>query len=167
MADLFGDELAFRAEIATIDSAHTSQVVGLVIQHIRQSNEGTSLFSLARSIAQGLSTSQQVMKDAFAGFCEVAQRLAERFGFSESILIALGQVFERWDGRGDPPKLKGEDIALSMRIVTLAQDAVTFIASKVLRQQSRWPRNVKGRCMIPHGGVLLQAGISPARGARG
>ena len=126
MADLFGDELAFRADIATIDSAHTSQVVGLVIQHIRQSNEGTSLFSLARSIAQGLSTSQQVMKDAFAGFCEVAQRLAERFGFSESILIALGQVFERWDGRGDPHKLKGEDIALSMRIVTLAQDAVTF-----------------------------------------
>ena len=26
MADLFGDELAFRADIATIDSAHTSRV---------------------------------------------------------------------------------------------------------------------------------------------
>lgn len=31
MADLFGDELAFRADVATIDSAHTFQVVGLVI----------------------------------------------------------------------------------------------------------------------------------------
>ena len=126
MADLFGDELALRTDLATVDSGHTSQVIGLVIQHIRQANEGTSLFYLARSIAQGLSASQQVMKDAYAGFCEVAQRLAERFGFSESIQTALGQVFERWDGRGDPHKLKGEDIAFSMRIVTLAQDAVTF-----------------------------------------
>ena len=44
------------------------------------------------------------MKEEFTAFCEVAQRLAERLGFGESIRIALGQVFERWDGQGIPGK---------------------------------------------------------------
>lgn len=126
MADLFGDELALRADIAAVDSGHTSQVMGLVIHSIRQANEGSSPLHLARVIAQGLLAAPTLMKEEFTGFCEVAQRLAERLGFSESIRIALGQVFERWDGQGVPGKVKGEDIASSMRIVTLAQDAITF-----------------------------------------
>ncbi|HEV2580328.1 MAG TPA: HD domain-containing phosphohydrolase [Ktedonobacteraceae bacterium] len=126
MADLFGDELALRGDFAAVDSGHTSQVVGLVIRSIQQANEGRSALHLARMIAQGLLTTPHLMKEGFTGFCEVAQRLAERLGFGEGIKLALGQVFERWDGRGIPGKVKGENIALSMRIVALAQDAITF-----------------------------------------
>lgn len=57
----------------------------------------------------------------------MAQRLAGRLGFSERILQALGQVFERWDGKGMPGGLKGEEIALAARIVTLANDVITFL----------------------------------------
>jgi hypothetical protein len=135
MADLFGDELALRTDLATIDSRHTSQVVGLVIHHIRQANEGTSPLHLARVIAQGLLAGPHLMKEEFIGFCEVAQRLAERLGFGESTRIALGQVFERWDGQGAPGKVKGENIAPSIRIVTLAQDAITFHRLEVSRQR--------------------------------
>lgn len=149
MAALFGNELALRTDFAAIDSGHASQVVGLVIHHIRQANEGTSLLHLARMIAQGLSASQQVMKEAFAGFCEVAQRLAERLGFSESIQLALGQVFERWDGKGVPGKLKGEDIALSMRVVTLAQDAVTFHRLEGVEAAVKMARERKGTTYDP------------------
>src|ERR1700730_12729211 len=39
MADLFGDELALRTDFAAVDSGHSSQVVGLVIHHIRQANQ--------------------------------------------------------------------------------------------------------------------------------
>src|SRR5712692_5959221 len=46
--------------------------------------------------------------------------------FGESIIRALGHVFERWDGRGTPAGLKGEQIAPSMRVVALAQDVITF-----------------------------------------
>ncbi len=49
-----------------------------------------------------------------------------RLGFGEGIKLALGQVFERWDGRGIPGLVKEENITLSMRIVALAQDAITF-----------------------------------------
>ena len=63
---------------------------------------------------------------SFADHCEVAQRLAERFGFSGNIIVALGQLYERWDGKGMPHGLKGEQVALSVRVVSLAQDAVVF-----------------------------------------
>src|SRR5207302_819069 len=62
----------------------------------------------------------------FHGFCEVAQRLAARLGFGDNMMRALGQVFQRWDGRGVAGAIKGENVVLSMRVVGLAQDVVTF-----------------------------------------
>jgi HD-GYP domain-containing protein (c-di-GMP phosphodiesterase class II) len=149
MADLFGDELALRTDFAAVDSGHSSQVVGLVIHHIRQANAGTSPLHLARIIAQGLLAAPRLMKEEFTGFCEVAQRLAERLGFSESIMIALGQVFERWDGHGIPGRVKGESIALCMRVVTLAQDAITFHRLEGVEAAVKMARERKGTAYDP------------------
>ena len=52
------------------------------------------------------------MSESFAGHCEVAQRLAARLGFGESLIVCLGQIYERWDGKGLPRKLKGDQVAL-------------------------------------------------------
>ena len=126
MANLFGDELALRTDAATADLGRASQAIGLVARSIRKSYVDASPLQIARLIAQGIVASPQVMKESFSGFCEVAQRLAGRLGFDECVIHALGQVFERWDGRGTPAGLKGEQIATSMRLVSLAQDAITF-----------------------------------------
>src|SRR5712691_4473014 len=117
MAALFGDELALRSDFAAVDNGRAPQVLGLAVRYIRQANEGASSLQLARLIVQGILAAPQVMKEEFSGFCEVAQRLAGRLGFSEGVIHTLGQVFERWDGRGTPGGLKGEQIAPSMRIV--------------------------------------------------
>jgi HD-GYP domain-containing protein (c-di-GMP phosphodiesterase class II) len=77
-------------------------------------------------VARGFLAMPEWIKVGFVSHCEVAQHLAERLGFGKSLLVALGQIYERWDGRGAPGGLKGETIALAVRIVTLAQDAVTF-----------------------------------------
>lgn len=122
MANILGDELALRTDAATADLGRSSQAIGLVARSIRRSYANASPLQVARLIAQGIMASPQVMKESFSGFCEVAQRL----GFDEGIIHALGQVFERWDGRGTPAGLRGEQITPSMRIVSLAQDAITF-----------------------------------------
>jgi HD-GYP domain-containing protein (c-di-GMP phosphodiesterase class II) len=150
MADLFGDELALRADFASIDSAQTSQVVGLVIQSIRRANQGTSPLHLARLIAQGVLAAPNLMKEGFTGFCEVAQRLAERLGFGEGMRVALGQVFERWDGKGIPGRVKGEQIATSMRVVTLAQDAITFHRLEGAEAAAKMAQERKGTLYDPH-----------------
>lgn len=65
MSDVFGDELALRTQFATVDSEHTSEVMGLVIRSIQHANEGGSVVHLARMIAQGLLTTPHLMKEGF------------------------------------------------------------------------------------------------------
>jgi HD-GYP domain-containing protein (c-di-GMP phosphodiesterase class II) len=57
------------------------------------------------------------------GHCEVGRLLAERLGLSARVSNAMTQVFERWDGKGEPRKLKGEAIERAVRLVQLAADA--------------------------------------------
>jgi HD-GYP domain-containing protein (c-di-GMP phosphodiesterase class II) len=57
------------------------------------------------------------------GHCEVGRLLAERLGLSARVARAVTQVFERWDGKGIPEKLKGEAIDRVVRLVQLAADA--------------------------------------------
>ena len=127
IAALFGDELAIRKNIASLDRANKLQMVTAVVRTIYETHPGATLLDLARMIAQAVITSPQVLREEYHGFCEVAQRLAARLGFAENILLALGQVFQRWDGRGvGVGEIQGEEIAFSMRVVGLAQDVVTF-----------------------------------------
>lgn len=126
MAALFGDELAIRADFASVDSANTPQIINHIIHTIRESRKDTSRLQFARMIVQAVVSSPGVMKEEYNGFCEVAQRLAARLGFGDNIILALGQVFQRWDGRGVGGAIKGEQIVPSMRVVGLAQDVVTF-----------------------------------------
>ena len=124
-AAIVGDELVLRREFAQIDNGKTPEIMGLMVRLIREAHSGDSTLQVARAVMQGFMMIGR-LPASFADHCEVAQRLAERFGFSGSILVALGQLYERWDGKGMPHKLKGEQVALSVRVVSLAQDAVVF-----------------------------------------
>lgn len=55
--------------------------------------------------------------------CEVGRLLAERLGLSARVATAMTQVFEGWDGKGRPERLKGEAIERVVRVVQLASDA--------------------------------------------
>jgi len=125
LAAILGDELVARTNFVTVDTGRQSEMIGFVVRTIRETHAGASPLQLARLFARGLLSAPRV-NEGFAGHCEVAQRLAERLGFDQRIIWALGQLYERWDGRGLPNGLKGESIAPAVRVVTLAQDAVTF-----------------------------------------
>ena len=56
--------------------------------------------------------------------CEVGVRMAERFELDMEVRTALEHVSEFWDGSGDPRHLRGEALALPMRVATLAHIAV-------------------------------------------
>jgi response regulator RpfG family c-di-GMP phosphodiesterase/DNA-binding CsgD family transcriptional regulator len=163
MAALFGDELAIRSDFASVDSANNQQTLSVIMRAIRQSQHGSSPLHIARMIAQAVIRSPHVMRDEFNGFCEVAERLAERLGFGENIIRALGQVFQRWDGRGVAGAIKGEQIVPSMRVVGLAQDAVTLHRLGGSEAAVAWAKERKGaaydpaivECFCQHASKLL------------
>ena len=58
-----------------------------------------------------------------AALCEVAQMLTDRLGLPPSVGDLFAHLTERWDGKGEPGRLKGEQVPLSLRIVHVARDA--------------------------------------------
>ncbi|MEX0629142.1 MAG: HD domain-containing phosphohydrolase [Chloroflexota bacterium] len=75
--------------------------------------------------------------------CEVGAEMARRLGMHDAVALGLYQSFERWDGKGVPRKLAGEDIALPARFaqvatlaVALDQVAGTEAAVAVIRARS-------------------------------
>ncbi len=125
LASLVGDELSFRTDIASVDSADDRAILALVMRHIRQAQSGAGLATLAQAMLQGLVQLPLARSSFFPGHCEVAQRLATRLGFPETFTQTIGQLYARWDGKG-VPSLKGEAISPALLVVALAQDAVTF-----------------------------------------
>jgi HD-GYP domain-containing protein (c-di-GMP phosphodiesterase class II) len=59
------------------------------------------------------------------GHCEVGQMLARRLGLGPAVVRGLGQVFERWDGAGQPHHLRGEAIDRAVRLAAVATDTET------------------------------------------
>jgi len=122
LAAVFGDELALRSEIIHADVLG-SEFRAISLRFARQANAGAHPLQLLAAVVGGLAQISRASGEFFSGHCEVAGRLAERLGLGPELAAALRQVYARWDGKGIPP-LKGEAIAPSLLVVSLAQDAV-------------------------------------------
>jgi HD-GYP domain-containing protein (c-di-GMP phosphodiesterase class II) len=61
-----------------------------------------------------------------ANLCEGATLLARRLHMPDAVTLALGQLLERWDGKGLPGEAAGEEISRPLRIVRVAQDLVAI-----------------------------------------
>lgn len=56
-----------------------------------------------------------------ADLCEGATLLARRLQMPEAVALAVGQMLERWDGKGLPGSAAGEEISRPLRVVRVAQ----------------------------------------------
>jgi HD-GYP domain-containing protein (c-di-GMP phosphodiesterase class II) len=123
IAAFMGDEIAMHTNMAPADYVRPTQMMGVLLRHFRQLNPEASPLHFARLVASGFWGMTHLEGTAT---CEVAERLAEQLGFGESVQQALVQAYERWDGRGFPNRLKGENVTLPVRVVALAQDVILF-----------------------------------------
>jgi HD-GYP domain-containing protein (c-di-GMP phosphodiesterase class II) len=126
LAALVGDEIGVRRDFATIDAGQVVEQFSLLFRYLRQANADDPPATFIRDVIRGFVEGPEVIGNAIASYCEVAQSLARRLGFNATVIRALGQIYERWDGKGHPSGLKGEEIDRAVRIVILAQDAVIF-----------------------------------------
>jgi len=58
--------------------------------------------------------------------CEVAAQTAGRLGLPQGVQLSLRQYSEWWNGKGVPGGVKGEEIALTARVVHVASVAAKF-----------------------------------------
>ena len=136
---LFGDEITARARLALIDPGSPVEVIRLGLSEL---GAGRGLTGRLRAIAQS-GTAELGLAGQFRASCETAQLLGDRLGIGASTRRALWHAFERWDGRGVPNQVRGEDVDIAARVVLVAQDAVVFhqaggidVATETIRRRS-------------------------------
>jgi HD-GYP domain-containing protein (c-di-GMP phosphodiesterase class II) len=140
VATRFGDEIAANVAISQIDPTNIQAALSLIFRHV---GEGKPFLQRVGMIGAALAAGPGERNAVLTAHCEVAEMVAARLGCGMDVVRSLGQVFERWDGRGSPHQVKGEAIAVPARIVTLARDAELFynlggldVAVAIIRERS-------------------------------
>ena len=142
---LFGDEITARARFALIDPGSPAEVLRLGLSEL---GAGRGLTGRLRAIAQSGSAELGVAGQ-FRASCETARFLAERLGIGASVRRALWHAFERWDGRGVPNHVRGENVDIAARVVLVAQDAVVLQQTGGIDAATEAIRHRAGRAYDP------------------
>ncbi len=112
-AEVLGDDLAARVWVLAIDFGDQDQFMTMLRENVGEGERLTAVLA-------GLS---RMLTENLPAHCEAGQHLARQLGLSRVVQEALTQVYERWDGKGLPRGLKGEEIARPLRVVQLAHHA--------------------------------------------
>jgi HD-GYP domain-containing protein (c-di-GMP phosphodiesterase class II) len=115
LAVWFGDDNAFRSATYGVDLAGLP-LFGFMLRH---AGAGGSPWRRAGITAALLASGNKGAAESMAAHCDVAATLAERLGLGPSLHQPMRQIFARWDGKGQP-RVRGDEIALSVRLVQLA-----------------------------------------------
>jgi HD-GYP domain-containing protein (c-di-GMP phosphodiesterase class II) len=118
----FGDDIAARADYYPTDLVGWSKA-RFVMRHV---GAGDSPARRARTALEFLVAGRRAIETMRGTHCVIAADLAGRLGLGQAVRDALQEVFERWDGKGDPGRLAGEAISPPVRIVQLADVVEVF-----------------------------------------
>jgi HD-GYP domain-containing protein (c-di-GMP phosphodiesterase class II)/DNA-binding CsgD family transcriptional regulator len=112
-----GDDVAFHHLIDRLDPGHVGELLVDVARHMGAWAPPRERAAIA---ARFLGRQFTMAPRAARAACETSVTLATRLGLSPGVQEALAQVYERWDGRGIPDRLRGERLTAVARVVHLA-----------------------------------------------
>jgi len=118
----FGDDIAARADYYPTDLVGANKA-RFAIRHLGAG--GTPPRRVRRAL-EFLVSGRDAVESMRGTHCLLAGDLARRLGLGEPVRAALGEVFERWDGRGDPGLLAGAAISRPVRLVQFADVVEVF-----------------------------------------
>ncbi|QGN31698.1 HD domain-containing phosphohydrolase [Microlunatus sp. Gsoil 973] len=116
-AKWFGDDTALKTDFRYTDFRSGPVEAMFMVRHL---GSGRSALERARLGASFFNDGRKVAHTMLANHWRAADALAGQLNLSQQVRDAVGQTFERWDGRGEPNRLRGEEILLTSRLVALA-----------------------------------------------
>jgi HD-GYP domain-containing protein (c-di-GMP phosphodiesterase class II) len=122
-AALFGNELKVTRAVAMTNLGDPDDIVETFLPEVTR---GLDTAGSDRLTAATLTHAPTFGRLYDTGSCEVARETARRIGLPQSTQRALYEAPESWQGGGAPLGLKGDEIAISSRVVRVACDAAFF-----------------------------------------
>jgi len=120
---VWGDDVAANRAAQRTNFADPKELVTTYLPSLLRELEG---WERAQVAARFLTRGPGFLERFATASCEVAAHTARRLGLSEEVQLSLRQYSEWWNGKGVPHGVKGEEIALTGRVVHVASVAVKF-----------------------------------------
>ena len=115
-----GDDIATANMMIVLDIGDPIDALGKLVTKL---GARRGLVARAQTIARVLLSGPRLGERHAYAICDVATHLAELVGMSAPVRAALGEICERWDGKGGPRRIAGEGLLMPMRVVNVAHIA--------------------------------------------
>lgn len=120
LAPLVKDEIAVGVELVRLDPTRLREAGGFFLRHAGAGEPLWRRLGMLATVARaGPAPFQVVCRD-------VAMRVGDMIDIGPAVRQALGQCHERWDGKGGPQHLEGEEVDVAARIFHVVHDADIF-----------------------------------------
>jgi HD-GYP domain-containing protein (c-di-GMP phosphodiesterase class II) len=120
---LGGDELAVKAAAIRTNFSRPGDVV---LGYLPSLAPGSGGWARLRVAVTAATHARQIVAGYSRANCEVAARTAGRVGLGPGIERGLADIYEQWDGKGGPRRLRAGAIAETARIAQVACMAALF-----------------------------------------
>lgn len=154
---LFGDDIEARHAFATVDYTDKAQLWRAGGEAMRTESPFRRFTRRGAAILRAPASLQAL----FNSQCEVGMRLGTRLQVGAPVVAALGEIHERWDGRGGPAGLEGEELGRVVRVVQVANLAELVHRRLGLQAALDVIRQRRGTALDP---VVCDAFVAHARG---
>jgi HD-GYP domain-containing protein (c-di-GMP phosphodiesterase class II) len=142
-----GDEIHFQSGVQVLGPA--SEPAEDIRYLVRRLADDRPLPERTRLVAKQLVGGQKQFELAAANLCEGGRLLARRLHMPEGVARALGQVTARWDGKGVPAGVAGDEIPRPLRIARVAHDLDAIAHARGLEAATAALRRRRGRGYDP------------------
>ncbi len=122
-AKWFGDEFVLKADARLVDFTGPAPAMRYVVGHFAAGKPVLERARLALAFLAGGHRDGEVMLE---NHWRAVDDLMLRLGLAQGVRDSVGQTFARWDGKGLPRGLGGEDILIPSRLVNLADVVEMF-----------------------------------------
>jgi HD-GYP domain-containing protein (c-di-GMP phosphodiesterase class II) len=116
-AHWFGDDIALKST----KYAHEPSSLGDIAAMLRLLGSGGTPLHRVRIVFDFAISGRKEVDGMIEQHARLARSLAEELQLPDVVLDAVGASYERWDGKGWPGHLAGEQIPLAARITQLAE----------------------------------------------
>lgn len=122
-AKWFGDEMALKADFRGVDFANAASGPLFMLRHL---GGGMPLRQRVGLVPSFVGEGRRAAESMLENHWRASDELMARIGLDRRVRDTVEQSFERWDGRGVPRGLKGDEILVTSRLVNLADVVEVF-----------------------------------------
>jgi HD-GYP domain-containing protein (c-di-GMP phosphodiesterase class II) len=116
-AKWFGDDIALKS----IKYDHEPRSLRMAATGMRFLGYGHPPLHRFRLGLEFMISGHREVDDMVAHHAAIARTLAEQLELPDEVLEAIGAAYERWDGRGWPGELEGEEVPVASRVAQVAE----------------------------------------------